>query len=152
MFIFRDRFKLLQKIIDTDYTFKIITIEHDAYIGNHFHEQERVPQRELLKSKGSESHMFFSTTAPGVTRGNHFHFNKVERFCILKGTANVSMRKLGTSKVISYIIEETNNTVIDIPILYTHNITNIGDSDLICVFWTNEIFNIEIPDTYYINV
>jgi hypothetical protein len=47
-----DRFKLLQKIIDTNYTFKIITIEHDAYIGNHFHEQERVPQRELLKSKG----------------------------------------------------------------------------------------------------
>lgn len=113
---------------------------------------ERGHLGELLKSKGSESHMFFSTTAPGVTRGNHFHFNKVERFCILKGTANVSMRKLGTSKVISYIIEETNNTVIDIPILYTHNITNIGDSDLICVFWTNEIFNIEIPDTYYINV
>jgi hypothetical protein len=47
-----DRFKLLQKIINSDYSFKIITIEHDAYIGKHFHEQERIPQRELLTSKG----------------------------------------------------------------------------------------------------
>lgn len=113
---------------------------------------ERGYLAELLKSKGSESQLFFSTTIPGVTRGNHFHFNKIERFCVLKGTANVSMRKLGTSEVISYIIEENKNTVIDMPILYAHNITNIGDSDLICVFWTNEIFNKEIPDTYYIQV
>jgi UDP-2-acetamido-2,6-beta-L-arabino-hexul-4-ose reductase len=104
---------------------------------------------ELLKSKGSESQIFFSTTKPGITRGNHFHFNKIERFCILKGRANISMRKLGTDEVISYIIDDDMNSVIDMPILYTHNITNIGDSELVCVFWTNEIFDPNQPDTFF---
>lgn len=107
---------------------------------------------ELLKSEGTQSQIFFSTTKPGITRGNHFHFNKVERFCVLKGTANISMRKLGSDEVISYIIGEDTNTVVDMPILYTHNITNIGDTELICVFWTNEIFDKEYPDTYFIQV
>jgi UDP-2-acetamido-2,6-beta-L-arabino-hexul-4-ose reductase len=116
------------------------------------HNDERGYLIELLKSDMSQSQIFFSTTNPGITRGNHFHFNKVERFCILKGTANISMRRLGTDEIISYIINEDMNTVVDMPILYTHNITNIGNSELVCVFWTNEIFNVNDTDTYYIKV
>lgn len=116
------------------------------------HTDDRGYLIELLKSEGSQSQIFFSTTKPGITRGNHFHFNKVERFCVLKGTANISMRKLGSNKVTSYIINEDMNTVIDMPILYTHNITNIGNTELVCVFWTNEIFNKESTDTYFIQV
>jgi len=107
---------------------------------------------ELLKSGTTQSQIFFSTTHPGVTRGNHFHFNKIERFCILKGTAKISIRKIGTNKKISYIISEMDDTVIDMPILHTHNITNIGNTELVCVFWVNEIFDKNLPDTYFIEV
>jgi UDP-2-acetamido-2,6-beta-L-arabino-hexul-4-ose reductase len=113
------------------------------------HTDDRGYLLELLKSYSSESQVFFSTTKPNVTRGNHFHFNKVERFCVLKGSANISIRKLGTSEIISYNITDDMNVVVDMPILYSHNITNIGDCDLICLFWTNEIFDKENPDTFF---
>ena len=104
---------------------------------------------ELLKVTFGQSQIFFSTTKPGITRGNHFHFGKIERFCILKGSAKVETRKIGTSKVNTYLISEKDNTVIDMPVMYTHNITNVGKDELVCVFWTNEIFDKENPDTYY---
>jgi len=104
---------------------------------------------ELVKGKRSETQIFFSVTKPNITRGNHFHFTKVERFCVLSGTAKISMRKVGSPKKTTYIIKGEDNKVIDMPILYTHNITNIGNEDLICVFWVNEIFNPNKPDTFY---
>jgi len=104
---------------------------------------------ELVKGKGSQSQVFFSTTKPGITRGNHFHFNKIERFCILQGNARISMRKVGCNKKNHYIISGNDNKVIDMPILYTHNITNIGSSELVCVFWVNEIFNEKNTDTFF---
>ncbi len=107
---------------------------------------------ECVKSKGSESQIFFSVTKPGITRGNHFHFSKIERFCILKGEAEVKMRRIGTDDIKSYIINEDTNAVIDMPVLHTHNIKNIGNEELICVFWTNEIFDPQNPDTYFIDV
>tara|TARA_R110001592_G_scaffold72198_3_gene220605 strand:+ start:5122 stop:6201 length:1080 start_codon:yes stop_codon:yes gene_type:complete len=113
------------------------------------HTDDRGNLVELVKGKGSETQVFFSTTKPNITRGDHFHFNKVERFCVLKGQARISMRKVGTTKKINYIIEGKDNKVIDMPIFYTHNITNIGDEDLICVFWVNEIFDKDNPDTYF---
>tara|TARA_R100001443_G_C3359616_1_gene178774 strand:+ start:713 stop:1801 length:1089 start_codon:yes stop_codon:yes gene_type:complete len=111
------------------------------------HSDDRGDLVELVKGKGSETQVFYSTTKPGITRGDHFHFGKVERFCVLKGKAKISMRKVGDLEKIHYIIHD--NEVVDMPILYTHNITNIGDEDLICVFWVNEIFDISNPDTYF---
>ena len=113
------------------------------------HTDDRGYLIELLKSEQSQTQIFFSTTRPGVTRGNHFHFNKVERFCVLKGKASIDMRKVGTTDKISYLVEDTDNTVVDMPVLYTHNLTNIGTTELVCVFWTNEIFNKDNPDTYF---
>lgn len=107
---------------------------------------------ELVKSMGSESQVFFSVTKPGITRGNHFHFRKIERFCILSGEAKVCMRKVGEDSIESYYISGETDSVIDMPVLYTHNITNVGKEDLICVFWCNEIFNQEDPDTYFLEV
>lgn len=104
---------------------------------------------ELLKSKRSQTQIFFSTTKPGITRGNHFHFGKIERFCILKGSAKIEMRKVGTEQINTYLISEEDNKVIDMPIFYTHNITNVGSDELVCAFWTNEIFDKDNPDTYY---
>jgi|TARA_R110000765_G_scaffold216556_3_gene321145 UDP-2-acetamido-2,6-beta-L-arabino-hexul-4-ose reductase len=116
------------------------------------HSDDRGHLVELVKGRGSETQVFFSTTKPNITRGDHFHFNKVERFCVLSGKAKISLRKVGNSKVNTYIVEGENNKVVDMPILHTHNITNIGSEDLVCVFWVNEIFDPKNPDTYFSKV
>ena len=113
------------------------------------YEDDRGNLMELVKSKGSPTQIFYSTTKPGVTRGEHFHFNKIERFCVLEGEAKITMRKIGTDKITEYIINGGSNQVIDMPILHTHDITNIGNNNLICVFWVDEIYDNNNPDTYY---
>jgi UDP-2-acetamido-2,6-beta-L-arabino-hexul-4-ose reductase len=107
---------------------------------------------EILKCESSQTQMFYSVTKPNITRGNHFHFNKIERFMILKGTALVEMRKIDSDEVLSWTISDTDNLTIDMPILYTHSLKNVGDTELICCFWTQEIFDPSSPDTYFENV
>ena len=94
----------------------------------------------------------FSTTKPGITRGNHFHTRKAERFAVIKGKASIQLRKIGTEEVVEYIIEGKNPAYVDMPIWHTHNISNIGDEELIALFWINEPYNSDDPDTYFVNV
>jgi len=100
----------------------------------------------------SEGQFSFSTTVPGITRGNHFHTRKAERFAVIKGKASIKLRKINTEEVIDYIIDGNEPAYVDMPIWYTHNITNIGDEELITLFWINEPYNPEDADTYFINV
>lgn len=93
--------------------------------------------------------VFFSVTKPGITRGNHFHIRKIERFCVIKGEAEVKLRKIGTEKVISFYVSSQQPATIDMPIWYTHNINNIGSEDLLTLFWCNEIFDPSDSDTYF---
>ena len=94
----------------------------------------------------------FSTTAPGITRGNHFHTRKIERFAVIKGKALIQLRQIGTSEVIDFYLEGESPAYVDMPIWYTHNIKNIGDDVLYTIFWINEAFNPEDSDTYFENV
>ena len=94
----------------------------------------------------------YSTTLPGITRGNHFHTRKIERFMVIGGKAKISLRKIGTDQVHEYLLEGANPSYVDMPIWYTHNITNIGSSPLITAFWINEPYNSEDADTYFENV
>jgi len=107
---------------------------------------------EIVKCKLGQSQVFYSVTKPNITRGNHFHFRKIERFIVLKGTALIEMRKVATNEVLSWTISDTDNLVIDMPVLYTHSLKNIGSDDLVCCFWTHEIFDPSNPDTYFQNV
>ena len=91
----------------------------------------------------------FSTTKPGITRGNHYHTRKAERFAVVKGRAIIEIRRVGTEKIISFILNGDHPSFVDMPVWYTHNITNIGDDDLLTIFWTNEHYNNEDPDTYF---
>ncbi|MDD2228115.1 MAG: NAD-dependent epimerase/dehydratase family protein [Candidatus Cloacimonetes bacterium] len=91
----------------------------------------------------------FSTTVPGITRGNHFHTRKVERFAVIQGKASIKLRKYGTDEVIEYILDGTDPSYVDMPIWYTHNITNIGDTELLTMFWINEFYDPGDPDTYF---
>lgn len=94
----------------------------------------------------------FSTTLPGVTRGNHYHTRKIERFTVIKGKALIQLRKIGTDDVIDFYLDGNETSYVDMPIWYTHNIKNIGDDELYTQFWINEWYDSKDTDTYFENV
>ncbi|MBI2639343.1 MAG: SDR family oxidoreductase [Candidatus Sungbacteria bacterium] len=112
---------------------------------------ERKDERgSLFEIAGSHQggHVFFSFTEPGMTRGNHYHTRKIERFCVIKGEAEIRIRRLFTKEVSVYKVSGDNPVFIDMPRFCAHNITNIGKEPLVTLFWINEIFNADDPDTY----
>ncbi len=112
---------------------------------------ERGSLFEVIK-ENSGGQTFISTTKPGITRGNHFHTRKIERFCVVKGKAKISLREVGTEKVHVFEVSGNEPVYIDMPTFYTHNIENIGQDELSTIFWSNEIFDQNNPDTYFLNV
>lgn len=106
---------------------------------------------EFVKSK-QFGQIFISKTKPGITRGNHWHHTKIEKFLVVEGAAEVCFRNIQSKNVLKYRVSGDQLSVVDIPAGYTHSIKNIGDKDLITIFWADELFNKENPDTYYENV
>lgn len=103
---------------------------------------------ETVKSLG-QGQFSFSTTKPGITRGDHFHLRKVERFAVIKGKARIQLRRIGTEEVIDYYLDGGEPAYVDMPVWFTHNITNVGEEELVTLFWINEFFDPSDPDTYY---
>ncbi|WP_310556230.1 NAD-dependent epimerase/dehydratase family protein [Flavobacterium sp.] len=101
---------------------------------------------------GMGGQVSYSTTVPGITRGNHYHTRKIERFAVIKGKALIQLRKIGTSEVLDFYLDGENPAFVDMPIWYTHNIKNIGNEELFTIFWINEPYNPEDADTYFENV
>ncbi|NBC28062.1 MAG: NAD-dependent epimerase/dehydratase family protein [Bacteroidetes bacterium] len=128
-------------------------INHEEHfpVNLELHEDERGRFAETvhLKTGGQVS---FSTTAPGVTRGNHFHTRKIERFAVIRGQARIEMRRVDSNEVLSFELSGESPGYVDMPVWYTHNITNSGDDDLYTLFWINEIYDPEDADTYYMDV
>lgn len=91
----------------------------------------------------------FSTTIPGITRGNHYHTRKIERFTVIKGKARIQLRKIGSSEVMDFFLNGSDPSYVDMPVWYTHNITNIGEEELYTQFWINEWYNPQDGDTYF---
>lgn len=91
----------------------------------------------------------FSTTVPEVTRGNHYHTRKIERFTVIKGKALIQLRKIGTTEIFNFELDGENPSYVDMPIWFTHNIKNIGEEELLTHFWINEPFDVANPDTYF---
>jgi len=102
---------------------------------------------ELVKAD-TGGQMFFSTTKPDITRGNHYHRRKVERFVVVEGQANISLRRMFSDEVHSFDVDGASPVAIDMPTMHTHNITNTGSDGLTTVFWSDQIFDPEAPDTY----
>jgi UDP-2-acetamido-2,6-beta-L-arabino-hexul-4-ose reductase len=91
----------------------------------------------------------FSTTVPNITRGNHFHTRKIERFAVVKGKALLQLRKIGTEEVHDFYLDGEHPAYVDMPIWYTHNIKNIGEDLLFTIFWINEPYDAKDPDTWF---
>jgi UDP-2-acetamido-2,6-beta-L-arabino-hexul-4-ose reductase len=98
---------------------------------------------------GTGGQSSFSTTLPGVTRGNHFHTRKIERFTVIKGKARIQLRKIGSSEVMNFYLDGKQPAYVDMPVWHTHNITNIGEEELYTQFWINEWYNKDDGDTFY---
>jgi UDP-2-acetamido-2,6-beta-L-arabino-hexul-4-ose reductase len=97
---------------------------------------------------GGGGQTFLSTTKPGVTRGDHFHLGKVERFLVVQGEAVIRIRKVLSDKVWEYRVSGDKPAAIDMPTLHTHSIENTGDTDLLTLFWTHDLFDPANPDTF----
>lgn len=89
---------------------------------------------------------------PGITKGNHWHHTKNEKFLVVEGKGLIQFRKIDSDEVINYHITGEKLEVVDIPTGYTHNIINEGASDMVTIMWVNEAFNPEKPDTYFLKV
>lgn len=102
---------------------------------------------EIMRLAGG-GQIFFSTTKPGVIRGNHFHSRKVEWFCVVRGDAAIRVRQVGDTTIREFRVSGEKPEFISIPALHTHQIENVGSDDLLTMFWCNEIFEPADPDTF----
>lgn len=89
---------------------------------------------------------------PGITKGNHWHHTKNEKFLVVSGEGVIRFRKFDSEEVIEYFVSGRKLEVVDIPVGYTHNIENLGDTDMVTIMWVNEAFDPKYPDTYYVEV
>ncbi len=112
------------------------------------HTDERGSLFEVVKEY-SGGQTFISFTKPGATRGNHYHTRKIERFCVIKGRASISLRVVGEENIHTFTVDGDHPVFIDMPTFFIHNIKNIGTEEMITLFWTNELFNRNDTDTYY---
>ncbi len=106
---------------------------------------------EMLKNPAF-GQIFVSRTKPGITRGNHWHHTKVEKFLVVEGEAVIRFRLVGTDEVIAHSVSGKRFHVVDIPPGYAHSIENTGTTDMVCLFWASEIFDSSRPDTRYEDV
>jgi UDP-2-acetamido-2,6-beta-L-arabino-hexul-4-ose reductase len=102
---------------------------------------------ELFKSPHF-GQMFVSRTKAGATRGNHYHDLKIEKFCVLEGDAVIRFRPVLSDEVTEHRVSGTDFKVVDIPPGVTHSIENVGQTEMIVLFWASEILDRNRPDTY----
>ncbi len=103
---------------------------------------------EAVRCRGGQTQVFFSSTHPGATRGNHFHLRKVERFLVLDGSAVIALRRLFRDEVVKFRVSGDRPAIIDIPTMWTHSITNVGSKELLTLFWADELLDPQRSDTY----
>lgn len=107
---------------------------------------------ELIKSQHF-GQISVSRTKPGVTRGNHWHNTKVEKFIVIEGEARITFRRIDDDdEVLSYEVSGKSIEIVDIPPGYTHAIENIGTGDVLTIFWAGDLFDPNNPDTNYLEV
>lgn len=162
--------ELLDKLIDYKYKYQdngeipVLVSDFDYNLFNtyrcymdirtHFpvkftqHTDDRGAFVEIIRL-GIGGQVSFSTTVPGITRGNHYHTRKIERFAVIKGNALIQLRKIGTDEVLDFYLDGKEPSYVDMPIWYTHNIKNIGDDVLYTNFWINEAYDPNDADTYF---
>lgn len=106
---------------------------------------------EFLKSP-ERGQVSVNISKPGITKGNHWHHTKNEKFLVVSGTGVIRFRKIGEENIIEYKVSGEKLEVVDIPVGYTHNIVNTGETDMVTIMWVNEVFDPSTPDTIFLEV
>ena len=106
---------------------------------------------EIIRTK-DRGQFSVNISKPGIVKGEHWHHTKNEKFLVVSGKGLIQFRKIGSDEIIEYHVSGDKLEVVDIPVGYTHNIMNEGDTDLITFMWSSECFNPERPDTYFLKV
>lgn len=112
---------------------------------------ERGSFTEFLKSP-DRGQVSINISKPGITKGQHWHHTKNEKFLVVSGKGVIRFRKIDEEKVYEYFVSGDKLEVVDIPVGYTHSIENLGDTDMVTVMWVNEVFDPEHPDTFFLPV
>jgi UDP-2-acetamido-2,6-beta-L-arabino-hexul-4-ose reductase len=102
---------------------------------------------EAVKGLGGQAQVFYSSTNPGFTRGQHWHRHKVERFLVLSGRGQMRLRRLFTDEVVSFTVSGERPAIVDMPTFWVHSLTNTGDEPLVTLFFADEVFDPANPDT-----
>lgn len=134
-------FNTFRSYLPLENTFPVIFAKHI--------DQRGVFSEIIRLGNGMGGQVSFSTTLPGSTRGNHFHTRKIERFAVIKGNALIQLRQVGTREILNFYLSGHEPSYVDMPIWTIHNIKNIGQDDLITIFWINEKYNESDPDTFF---
>lgn len=112
---------------------------------------ERGSFTELFKT-AERGQVSVNISKPGITKGNHWHHSKNEKFVVVSGRGVIRFRKPDSEEILEYFVSGDSLQIVDIPTGYTHNIENLGDCDMVTIMWCNECFQPEKPDTYFLEV
>lgn len=112
------------------------------------HADDRGELFETVRAHGGTGQTFVSTTRPGRMRGDHYHLHKVERFFVVRGEAEISLRRLLHDEVVTFRLGGGRPSFVDMPTLWVHNIRNVGDSELVTMFWADQLLDPDNPDQY----
>ena len=115
------------------------------------HEDARGTFYEILKTFDS-GQLGISTTKPGITRGNHYHNTKNEKFLVIKGKALIELRDIFSKEIIQYNVNGHDLEIVEMIPGYTHNITNTGNDEMVLLIWANENYDPKAPDTNFVEV
>lgn len=110
------------------------------------HEDPRGVFVEMLKTRDSGQFSYF-TAHPGVTRGGHYHHTKTEKFLVIKGEARFGFRHIETGATHEYRTSGAVPEIVETIPGWSHDITNVGDEEMVVMLWANEIFDRQKPDT-----
>lgn len=119
--------------------------------GSEIRSDDRGHLAEFVKSPHF-GQIFVSRTLPGITRGEHYHHTKTEKFLVVAGEATIRLRDILGTEIVEFPVRGGDYRIVEIPPGHTHSITNTGTSEMITLFWASEPFDPDRPDTYYLAV
>lgn len=128
-------------------TYRSYTFPAQAPIRIARHADRRGSFFEIVRTHGGTGQSSFSTTEPGISRGDHFHRRKIERFTVLAGSARIELRRFGTGEIVRFAVTGEEPVAVDMPTMWAHRIVNTGSDVLYTSFWTDDLFDPAHPDT-----
>ena len=132
-------------------TFLSFLREHQFSYDLKMNEDQRGSFTEFIKTP-DRGQVSVNISKPGVTKGNHWHHTKNEKFLVVSGHGVIRFRNIDSNEVVEYFVSGDKLRVVDIPVGYTHNIENLGDTEMVTIMWVNEIYDPEKPDTIFLEV